>query len=104
MRALLIIAALLAFSSPTLAAPHRCAGPIANAAAKGGIAPAQIKRTVFVDVTDGGRDGAFVVGYEAWIDMKSCKGTIVAKMTLQCEIEETYSRGACDFPGLKNFR
>ena len=99
-----VMTVLVLLGCTATAAPHRCAGPVAEAAARGGITPEQIKRTVFIDVTDGGRDGSFVVGYEAWVDMNTCKGTVVAKMSLECEIEETYTRGACKFSGLKNFR
>ena len=104
MRTLLIIMALLALNAPVLAAPHRCAGAVIDALGEHGITPEQIKRTVFIDETDGGQGRSPVVGYEAWIDMKSCKGTLVAKMDRHCGIWEIYTKAACDVPGLKNYR
>jgi hypothetical protein len=104
MRNLLIIMALLALSAPVLAAPHRCAGAVVEALDNLGVTPEQVKRTVFISQTDDGQGRSIVTGYEAWIDLKSCKGTLVAKMYRQCGIWEIYSRGACDFSGLKNYR
>ncbi len=100
-RFLTIVVFLLAYSADAGAAPHRCAVPVAEAMSLRGLAPSRINRTVFVAVTDGGRGGAYVVGYEAWMDLQSCPGTVVAKISLQCEIEETYTRGTCDFSGLR---
>ena len=44
-----------------------------------------------------------LVGYDAWVDLKQCQGSVVIKMSRQCEIEESYSRGACTITGLKNY-
>lgn len=88
-RFLIITVAFLACAAAAAAAaPHRCAGPVAEAAAQLGLKPSQIKRTVFVAVTDGGRGGSYVVGYEAWLDLQTCRGSVVAKMSRQCEIGE----------------
>ncbi|MBT3977517.1 MAG: hypothetical protein HOE98_13845, partial [Rhodospirillaceae bacterium] len=46
----------------------------------------------------------FLVGYEAWVDLKQCRGRVVMKLSLQCGIDEAYTKGACKLEGLKNFR
>jgi hypothetical protein len=99
---LVLIVALLSSIGGAAAASHHCAGAAADAMAQLGITPAQIKRTVFIDVIEGTRNSTTVVGYEAWVDLNSCQGTVVAKMSLQCDVEEIYSRGECKISNLKN--
>ncbi len=104
MRFYLIIAVtLLGLSSFAVAAPHHCAKLVAEKLAQLDVAPPQIKRMVFVDIVEDGRSPR-LVGYEAWVDLKQCRGSVVLKMSRQCEVRETYSRGACDISGLKNYR
>ena len=104
MRTLPIIMALLALNAPVLAAPHHCPGAVMDALGKHGVASEHIIRTVFIDEKSDGQGRSIVIGYEAWVDLKTCKGTLVAKMDRCSDIWEIYSRRACDFPGLKNYR
>jgi hypothetical protein len=75
-----------------------------DALGKHGVASEHIIRTVFIDEKSDGQGRSIVIGYEAWVDLKTRKGTLVAKMDRCCDIWEIYSRRACDFPGLKNYR
>ncbi len=81
-----------------------CAGPVAKAAEKAGVKPGQIERTVFTDILTGGLSGTQTVGFEAWIEQKSCRGAVVVKMSLDCEVSEIYTKGDCTLPGVKGFR
>lgn len=94
---------IMAFSTVAVAQTHRCADAVAAKMTQLNVPPAQIVRTTFVNVTDGGCCEQ-LIGYEAWVDLKQCRGSVVLKLSLQCGIEEAYSRGACDIPGLKNYR
>ena len=38
------------------------------------------------------------------LDLKTCRGSVVMRMDLQCRIKETYARGACRFGSLRRFR
>lgn len=103
MRLFVILAILLfGFGGHAMAAPHRCAKAAAVKMAQFDVAASQIKRIVFADIVEDDRS-ARLLGYDAWVDLKSCRGSVVIKMSVQCEIEETYSRGACTFTGLKNY-
>lgn len=90
-------------SSLAMAAPHDCARAVAAKMTQLKVGPAQIIRTVFVDIRDGGCCD-FLQGYEAWVDLKQCGGSVVMKLSLQCGIDESYTRGACEIGNLKNFR
>lgn len=101
--ALLVVAFLFLFSGLAMAGPHVCADAVAAGMAQLKLSRERISRTVFVDVRDGGCCD-HLVGYEAWADLKQCRGSVVVKLSRNCEIEETYTRGACTIAGLKNFR
>ena len=103
MRLIVIVAiSLLGFGGQAMAAPHRCAKAATVKMAQLGVAASQIKRIVFADIVEDDRT-ARLVGYDAWVDLKQCQGSVVIKMSRQCEIEESYSRGACTITGLKNY-
>jgi hypothetical protein len=101
--ATLVAVFMLFFSGLAIAEPHVCAAAVAADMARLKVGQGQISRTVFVDVRDGGCCD-HLVGYEAWVDLKQCQGSVVVKLSRNCDIEETYTRGACAVSGLKNFR
>ena len=98
-----VVVFLFLFSGLAVAGPHDCAGAVAARMAQFKVSPDQIVRTVFVDVRDAGCCD-FLGGYEAWVDLKQCRGSVVMKLSLQCGIDEAYTKGACKLEGLKNFR
>jgi hypothetical protein len=103
MRLLVFLAiSLLGLGDHAMAAPHRCAKPVTAKMAQLDISPSQIKLLVFADIVEDDRS-ARLIGYDAWVDLKQCRGSVVVKMSRQCEVEEIYSRGACAIRGLKNY-
>jgi len=98
----LFAATLLGCSGFAMAQPHHCAKPVAAKMAQFDVAGPQIKRIVFDDIVENTRN-AQIVGYEAWVDLKRCRGSVVIRLSLQCEVEEVYSRGNCNVAGLKNY-
>ncbi len=100
----LVICAAFGAGMSSGAAAHPC-----DAAARGelgrlGIPPETVARTSFVDVTDGGRGGIRVVGYEAWTNLTSCRGSVVTKFDRACRVRETYARGDCRLTGVRSYR
>ena len=71
-----VVVFLFLFSGLAVAGPHDCAGAVAARMAQFKVSPDQIVRTVFVDVRDAGCCD-FLVGYEAWVDLKQCRGSVV---------------------------
>ncbi len=69
-----------------------------------GVPPDTVAGISFVDVTDGGRSGQRVVGYEAWTSLTSCRGSVVTKFNLACRVRETYARGDCRLSGVRTYR
>jgi hypothetical protein len=95
-----VVLCVFGFSGFVAAEPHQCAEPVAVKLAQLKVTPAQITRTVFVDITDGGCC-ELLESYGAWIDLKQCHGGVVMILSPQCEIEQTYGRGDCDLANLK---
>ena len=60
-------------------------------------------RVVFDEITEGGRSGQRVAGYNAWVELTQCRGSVVLKLSLDCEIEDAYTKDACAVPGLKSY-
>ncbi len=41
-----------------------------------------------------------VVGVDAWVQFKSCKGYLVIDMTNRCRVRQVYTRGQCKILGI----
>ena len=69
-----------------------------------GVPPDTVAGISFVDVTEGGRGGSRVVGYEAWTSLTTCRGSVVTKFNRACRVRETYARGDCRLTGVRTYR
>lgn len=62
------------------------------------------KMYVINQYTGGGAGGGGWLEYRnGWVDLKSCKGSLVVKMDPDCDIEEVFTRYGCKIPGLKKY-
>jgi hypothetical protein len=104
MRLLVFVAlALLGFGGLATAAPHRCDEQAKAKMAELGVAASQIRKISFVGVRSNDR-ARRLKGYEAWVGLEQCQGSVVINMSLQCDVQNAYTRGACKFEDLKSFR
>ena len=101
MRILLTVMLCLLGSSGVYGAqPHLCAKVVADNMSQLNVQPAQITNIDYFEI----RNNACCEGfdsYEAWVSLKQCRGNVVMKISLQCEIEETYGRAECDLSSLQ---
>ena len=51
--------------------------------------------------TNGGEDSR-VVGYNAWVDLKSCRGSMVVRLYRNCRVITVYTRHECRVPGVRH--
>ncbi len=101
---LVLIGVLIGMNVPTVeAAPHPCDAAARSELGRLGVSLDTLDRTSFVDVTDGGRSGIRVVGYEAWTSLTTCRGSVVTKFDLACRVRETYARGDCRLTGVRTY-
>ncbi len=105
-RIAIVLATWAALGAGTLggAAAHQCEPAARAELGRLGVAPETVAQTSFVDVTEGGRGGSWVVGYEAWTSLTSCRGSVVTKFNLACRVRETYGRGDCRLTGVRTYR
>ena len=47
--------------------------------------------------------GPPVVGYRAWVRLKSCTGYLVIDMTRSCFVRQSYTRGNCAVEGVTRY-
>ena len=82
---------------------HPCDAAERSELGRLGVSLETVDRSSFVDVTDGGRSGIRVVGYEAWTSLTTCRGSVVTKFDLACRVQETYARGDCHLTGIRTY-
>ena len=49
------------------------------------------------------REGPYLVGYEAYVRLQSCAGSLVLNLNEDCSFRDAYTRGACKVPGLPDY-
>ncbi len=83
----------------------KCEDTVADRLAELGIAEADVAGITYVPEQGGAsrtsRGG--VVGVKAWVGLESCEGSVVIHVNARCRVKQTWTRGECRVPGLKNF-
>ena len=100
-----IIAASLVLVSASAAAGSypQCEDAVGELLATLGVDPADIRGIAYVPVLAGGRGGTSLVAVQAWVDLKSCSGSVVVETNLRCRVKKAYTRGECRIPDLKAY-
>ncbi len=49
------------------------------------------------------REGPYLVGYEAYVRLQSCTGSLVLNLNEDCSFRDAYTRGACKIQGLPDY-
>ena len=58
-------------------------------------------RAITVVANRVGGESKQLTGYSIWVALKSCKGSVVVDLWLFCDIQQTYTHGACRIEGVK---
>ena len=77
-----------------------CNAVVASRLAEIGVDKADIEKMFYMRQTQSRSDDEVVVGYNAWVDLKSCAGSVVIDLDTSCRIRQVYTRGQCTVPGL----
>ena len=88
-------------SGPAHAEP--CENAVAAQLEQLQIAPAEVAGITYQRRIRTSRNGAHVVGYEAWVDLAACRGSLVVDFGRRCRIKQLYTRGECRVPGVAAF-
>ena len=101
-RAVVLLLALTLLAQPVVAAArdsHPCQPAFDEALAKLPLSNADIRSYAITTDGSGGRVSV-VLGYSAWLGLKSCKGSVVIRVDSFCALMQTYVQGDCQVAGL----
>ena len=101
-RAVVLLLALTLLAPPVVAAAgdsHPCQPAFDEALAKLPLTNADIRSYAITTDGSGGRV-SMVLGYSAWLGLKSCKGSVVIRVDSSCDFMQTYVKGDCQVAGL----
>jgi hypothetical protein len=48
-------------------------------------------------------DHDIVQGYNVWVSLNSCQGSLVVALTPHCTVRESYTRGQCHIDGISGY-
>ncbi len=91
-RSVLVILAVL---YPTHALAQRCGAEVREALQRLAITPDDIVKIRILPVVQQNVGGGRLIGWEAWVERKSCDGQTVINMRPSCRVTDTYGRGGC---------
>jgi hypothetical protein len=83
------------------AAQDRCAAAVDQEITRIGLSPDRIENIAIGSTMSDG-DNARIVGYNAWVRVKSCDGTLVIDMRRNCQVRDTYTLKNCEIVGVKH--
>ena len=89
----------LMISAPADAARNPCEATVAERLERLNVDPSDIRRIDYVPVRRFSRDNTRVIGFEAWVSLRSCRGNLVVNMSRHCRIRQVYGRGECELRG-----
>ena len=89
----------LTMGAPAEAARKYCEATVAERLDRLNVEPSDIRGISYVPKRRQSRDDHRVVGFVAWVSLRSCRGSLVIEMSRHCRIRQVYGRGACDLGG-----
>ena len=81
-------------------AERACGQQVEQELASLGLGQDEVRSIAYLEVTKGGRSGRATVGYQAFVNLKSCRGELVIDMTPSCLVRQRYGRHECHLPGV----
>ncbi len=84
----------VAVDVPAYAAGKPCRDVVADHLAELRIDSAEVLRIDYIRIPSSRQNGG-VVGIEAWVSFRTCRGNLVIIMDRHCRIKRTYGRGDC---------
>ena len=80
---------------------NSCGATVQRTLSDAGVASSDIDSVTYIRERSTDDDGR-IVGYTAWVRLKSCRsGYVVVNLSRHCWVEQTYTDGACRVNGIK---
>ncbi len=83
--------------------PHRCLATVESEIVRVGLDRSRIRAVQIARQTRQIGDNLRTVGFDGWVRLSDCPGSMVVDMDLRCGIRQTYVRGMCGVDGVKTF-
>ena len=64
-----------------------------------GVGPADIEKSLTEEIWGFSDLGDVFRGWTVWMDLKSCKGQLVVRLSTTCAVTTVYTTGACSLKG-----
>lgn len=92
----------LATAFPTAAAPHfgQCLPAVNQKLAELKVDESTINKISVFGRRQPGQSVNTIIGYDATISFKTCRGHLAIDMNRACQVRQVYSRNECRFPGV----
>ncbi len=101
---LIAIGGLLVAAGPTVAqSEHPCLAAVQAEIARVGLAETRIERIGFARQVRTLGDNNRTVGFDGWVRLNDCGGSMVVDLDTRCNVRQTYVRGMCGVAGVKTF-
>ncbi len=93
------IALALVMAAPAEATQHECQEVVAQRLDRLDVDAADIRKINYIRIYQYSRAGEKLIGFEAWVGLHSCRGSLVVDMNRHCRVRQVYGRGECDLGG-----
>jgi hypothetical protein len=101
--AILAGALTLTAADPALARVERCLPQIEEKLTELQIDRSTINRISVLPRRQPGRLSNTIIGYDATVSFKNCRGYLAIDMNRACGIQQVYARNQCRFPGVVTY-
>lgn len=93
---------MLATALPAAAAPHfgQCLPSVEQTLAKLKIDDSSVNKISVFARRQPGQSVNTVIGYDATVSFKNCRGHLAIDMNRACQVRQVYSKNECSFPGV----
>ncbi len=95
----LALAAVLLSAMPAEATQHYCEAVVAQRLDRLDVDAADIRKINYIPIYRYTREDEHLIGFEAWVGLHSCRGSLVVDMNRHCRVRQVYGRGECDLGG-----
>lgn len=86
------------------ASPHPCLATVEAEITRVGLAETRIRAVQIARQTRQiGGDNMRTVGFDGWVRLNDCGGSMVVDMDTRCGVRQTYVRGMCGVDGVTTF-
>ena len=85
------------------ATPHRCLATVESEIGRVGLVDGRIGAIQIARQVRQIGDNMRTVGFDGWVRLNDCAGSMVVDMDTRCGVRQTYVRGMCGVDGVKTF-